>query len=146
MGFSRSGGSKTIGVKNTAVDVLKAGKWTNVSENMSDAAASFQKQVTGVDASKSFKLNGVKFDGVTEGGVLLDAKSGMQNFVGKDGNFQKWFKGSDDLLDQANRQLKASDGAPIQWVFENKSVMEATQNSFKNNDIQGIELIHTPRQ
>ncbi|HET8885635.1 MAG TPA: DUF6443 domain-containing protein [Salinimicrobium sp.] len=127
-------------------DVIKSGKWINAGESMSDAASSFQKQVTGVDASQSFKLNGVKFDGVTDSGVLLDAKSGMENFVAKDGNFQKWFKGADGLLDQANRQLKAADGAKVQWHFENKSVMEATQNLFKKNDIEGIELIHTPRQ
>ena len=126
--------------------VFKSGKWTEVSENMSEAAASFQKQVTGVDVDKSFKLNDVKFDGVTENGILLDAKSGMENFIGKDGGFHKWFEGSDGLLDQANRQLRASEGAPIQWHFENRSVMEATHNLFKKNDVQGIELIHTPRQ
>lgn len=128
-----------------ADNVLNAGKWTNVSENMSDAAASFQKQITGVDATQSFKLNGVKFDGVTDGGVLLDAKSGMQNFVGKDGNFQSWFKGGQGLIDQATRQLDAANGVPVQWHFENKSVMQATQNLFNKQGIEGIELIHTPR-
>lgn len=102
--------------------------------------------VAGVDASQSFKLNGVKFDGITDSGVLLDAKSGMGNFVGKDGNFKNWFKGADSLIDQANRQLKAADGIKIQWHFENKKVMEATQKLFKKNDIEGIELIHTPRK
>lgn len=84
--------------------------------------------------------------GVTEVGVLLDAKSGMGNFVGKDGNFQKWFKGGQDLIDQATRQLDAAGGAKIQWHFENKSVMEATQKLFKKNGIEGIELIHTARK
>ena len=102
---------------------LKAGKWVNVSENMSDAAASFQKQISGVDAGKSFKLNDEKFDGVTDGGILLDAKSAMKNFVGKDGNFQSWFKGAESMVDQAKRQLNAADGAPIQWHFENKVVL-----------------------
>ncbi len=125
---------------------LKAGKWTEVSENMSDAAKNFQKQISGVDTNLSFKLNGVKFDGVTEGGTLLDAKSGMKNFVGKDGNFQNWFKGADGLVGQATRQMKAADGAPIQWHFEEKSVLEATQKLFKKNDLEGIELIHTKRQ
>ncbi|MBM6498162.1 hypothetical protein H9X54_002470 [Flavobacterium macrobrachii] len=127
-------------------DVFKSGKWIDTGENMSDAASSFQKQITGVDASQSFKLNGVKFDGITDSGVLLDAKSGMGNFVGKDGNFKNWFKGADSLIDQANRQLKAADGIKIQWHFENKKVMEATQKLFKKNDIEGIELIHTPRK
>lgn len=131
---------------NKATDVLKVGKWAKVSESMSDAAASFQKQITGVDVSKSFKLNGVKFDGVTNSGTLLDAKSGMKSFVGKDGNFKKWFSGADKLVKQANSQLKAANGVSVQWHFENKSVLEATQKLFKKNDIQGIKLIHTPRQ
>jgi len=101
---------------------------------------------TGLDASKSFVLNNVKFDGVTKDSVLLDAKSGMKNFVGEDGNFKSWLKGADNMVDQANKQLKAADGAPIQWHFEDKSVMEATQNLFKKNDIEGIELIYTPRK
>jgi hypothetical protein len=129
---------------NRADDVLKAGKWVNVSENMSDAARRYQKHITGVNANKSFKLNDIKFDGVTSNGILLDAKSGMQNMVGKDGNFQKWFKGADGMVDQATRQLKAADGAPIQWHFEDKKVMEATRRMFKQNDISGIDLVHTP--
>ncbi len=126
-------------------NLLGSGKWIDAGESMSDAAASFQKQITGVDAAKSFELNGVKFDGLADGGVLLDAKSGMGNFVNKDGGFHSWWKGSDGLLNQANRQLKAADGAKIQWHFENKNVMQATQNLFKEQGIEGIELIHTPR-
>jgi RHS repeat-associated protein len=125
----------------------KSAKWVDAGESMSDAAASYQKQITGVDATYSFKVEEVKFDGFNSQGVLLDAKSGMLNFVGKDGNFQEWFtKGKDGLLTQANNQLKAANGVPIQWHFENKTVMEATQKLFKQNDISGIELIHSPRQ
>lgn len=127
-------------------DALKSGKWVDAGESMSDAASSYQKQITGADASKSFKIDDVKFDGVTAEGVLLDAKSGMENFVGKDGAFKSWFKGADGLVDQANSQLKAANGAPVQWHFENKGVMEATQNLFKEKGIKGIEFIHTERK
>ena len=70
----------------------------------------------------------------------------MKNFVGKDGNFQSWFKGAESMVDQAKRQLNAADGAPIQWHFENKVVMEATQKLFKEQGIEGIDLIHTARK
>ena len=90
-------------------------------------------------------LNGVRFDGVTEGGVLLDTKYGMQYFVGKDGNFQKWLKGSQGIINQATIQLDEADGAKIQWHFENKSVMEATQELFNKESIEGKELIHIVR-
>ena len=121
------------------------GAWRMVSENMSDAASSFQKQITGVDANMSFVRNDVKFDGVNADGVLLDAKSGMINFVGNDGAFKPWFQGADGLIDQAGRQLKAAEGTPIQWHFVNEEVMKATQRLFKENGVEGIELIHTPR-
>jgi RHS repeat-associated protein len=127
-------------------DAVRAGKWIDAGESMSDAAASYQKQITGISAEKSFKVDGVKFDGITKEGVLLDAKSGMENFVGKDGKFQNWFKGADGLVDQANSQLKAADGTKIQWHFENKSVMEATKKLFKERKIEGIDFIYTERK
>ncbi|MEM0942295.1 MAG: Tox-REase-5 domain-containing protein, partial [Bacteroidota bacterium] len=133
-------------LKNSDNLASMGGQWVKTSETMSDAAADFQKSITGMDANQSYLLNEVKFDGVTDGGMLLDAKSGMKNFVGKDGNFQNWFKGSDGLVDQANRQLRAADGNPIQWHFQDKGVMKATQNLFKKNDIEGIELIYTPTE
>ncbi|WP_420386236.1 pre-toxin TG domain-containing protein [Roseivirga sp.] len=154
-GFSRAAGLLLLSELRTAGtlsdmtkmsdNLLSSGRWIDAGESMSDAAASYQKQITGVDATKSFKLNGVKFDELADGGILLDAKSGMGNFVNKDGGFHSWWKGADGLLNQANRQLKAADGAKIQWHFENKSVMEATQKLFKEQGIEGIELIHTPR-
>ncbi|WP_257668568.1 hypothetical protein [Parapedobacter tibetensis] len=70
----------------------------------------------------------------------------MQNFVGKDGEFHEWFGGKDGLLNQAGRQLETVNGAKIQWHFEDKKVMEATRELFERNKIEGIELIHTPRQ
>lgn len=39
-----------------------------------------------------------------------------------------------------------SDGnADIQWYFENKAAMAATQKLFKENKIEGIDLIYKPR-
>ena len=122
--------------------LTKVGKWIKTSEHMSDAAASFQKKVTGIDANNSFLLDGVKFDGITKDGVLLDAKSGMSNFV-KNGQFQSWFKGADGMVDQAYRQINAADGTPIQWHFQDKEVMQATQNLFEERGVKGIDFIHT---
>ena len=70
----------------------------------------------------------------------------MQNFVDDAGDFKSFFGGKQKILDQANRQLKAVDGAKIQWHFENRNVMDAYQNLFKEERIQGVELIHTPRE
>ncbi|WP_257668571.1 DUF6443 domain-containing protein [Parapedobacter tibetensis] len=122
------------------------GQWVEESvAGWSSAAKSYQEYITGVGTGKAFKVGDVKFDGFVDG-ALVDAKSGMQSFVGKDGKFQNWFKGTEGLVNQANNQLKAADGTKIQWHFEDKKVMDATRDLFERNKIEGIELIYTPRQ
>ena len=125
-----------------ANSAIKGGEWITTKEIMSEAAAKFQSSVTGVPANQSFLLNGVKFDGVA-GNILLEAKSGMTNFVNsKTGQFENWFNGSKGLVDQARRQLEAANGANVQWFFEYKSVMQATQTLFKDFGIKGINLVY----
>lgn len=123
-------------------NTIKGGYWITTNESMSIAAAKYQSSITGRSANESFLLKGVKFDGV-KNGILQDAKSGMGNFVNKStGEFQSWFKGAKGLLDQANRQIAVANGTKIQWFFENKAAMQATQKMFKDQGIKGIELIH----
>ena len=112
---------------------------------MSDAAASYQKFITGKSANQSYLLNGTKFDGFAKG-VLIDAKSGYANFINKStGGFHSWFKGGESLVSQAQRQLKAAGGSPIQWHFQNKAVRDATQKLFNSRGINGIQLKYTPQ-
>lgn len=67
------------------------------------------------------------------------------NFVDKNtGEFYNWFNGKDDLLSQANRQIAASEGAAIEWHFAEKDSLNAVKTLFKENGIQGIELIYDP--
>jgi len=122
------------------------GRWTRTTEAMSAEAAAYQKQITGRSADRSYLLNGTKFDGV-KNGTLIDAKSGYSNFVNRrTGEFHSWFKGSQGLVDQARRQLKAAGGNSIQWHFENKSVRDATERLFKKEGISGIDLKYTPKK
>lgn len=122
------------------------GQWKNVNESMSANAKAYQEFVTGKPANQSYVLNGVKFDGV-KNGVLLDAKSGMGNFVSKTGKgFQEWFeKGQEALVNQAERQINAANGTPIQWHFENQKVLNVTRNLVEARGLSGIEFIHTIR-
>jgi hypothetical protein len=111
---------------------------------MSTASASFQKLVTGVEAGSSFVRNGVKFDGIDLAtGTLLDAKGpGFANFVnGATGKFYDWFRGSDTLVQQAQRQLDAADGAQVRWVFANQSARDATADVLSRNGVEGIDLV-----
>jgi RHS repeat-associated protein len=120
---------------------------TESNSGWSKNAKSYQEAVTGLPAGYALEVNGVKFDGI-KNGVLQDAKSGMQNFVDKStGKFKKFFTetGAKELIDQARRQYEAAGGTKIQWHFENKEVMNATQQLFEDVGIKGIELKHTPR-
>ena len=78
------------------------GSFSQVIESMSDRAAAFQTLVTGQATSVGYVVKGVKFDGFDDGaGILLDAKGpGYATFV-RNGEFQPWFRGADDLVAQA---------------------------------------------
>lgn len=52
-----------------------------------------------------------------------------------------WEKG---LIDEAQRQIYASEGARIQWYFAEQSTLDAVKALFKNEGINGIELIFEP--
>jgi RHS repeat-associated protein len=118
-----------------------AGKWITTNESMSVAAAEYQSFITGRAANESYLLKGVKFDGIIDD-VLVDAKSGYGSFVNPaNGKFHGWFTGVEGLVDQARRQLIASEGTQIQWYFQNNAAMQATQKLFNQRGVQGIELI-----
>ncbi|MBI5793634.1 hypothetical protein HZA87_00910, partial [Candidatus Uhrbacteria bacterium] len=109
------------------------GAWITTKEAMSGSASGYQKFISGTSSSLSYLLNGVKFDGF-RGGVLFDAKSGMQNFVdASTGLFKSWFKdsGGKSLLGQAERQIQAAEGNRIEWHFQFKEVRNAVESLFQ---------------
>jgi hypothetical protein len=122
------------------------GTYRNVVENMSARAIQFQQRVSGgIAAGTSFLRNGVKFDAVdTARGVLIDAKGpGMATFVDKStGRFYNWFEGGQGLVDQAQRQLRAAGGMPVEWVFAEREAMTATRRALEDAGITGITLRH----
>lgn len=88
-------------------------------------------------------IDGVKFEGLVDD-VLVDAKGpGYSSFV-KDGQFRDWFRGADELADQAQRQLRASNGNPIRWNVAEGDAAQAIRNLFADRGISGINVVHTP--
>ena len=87
--------------------------------------------------------NGVKFDGMKDG-VLIDAKGKYDQFVDdKSGTFKDWYTGYFGILDEAGRQVRASEGAPIVWYF----AQERSKNVFRKlleNIFPQIECIYMP--
>lgn len=133
--FSKIGGFFDKGTGSTL-----SGKWIKVNESMSDASRAYQKQITGREG-EAFIQNGVKFEGVNNG-TLLEAKGSYNNFVNKKtGEFYDWFKGKDSLINQANRQINASEGAQMNWYFSEEASMNATKSLFQSQGINRINFI-----
>jgi hypothetical protein len=120
--------------------VILSGRWKNVNEAMDDFSRAYQKQITGQEGM-AWIQNGVKFDGM-KNGVLLEVKGRYAQFINKDtGEFFDWFSGKQSFINQAKRQINASEGAKIQWYFAEEETLNAIRDLFANEGITGIELI-----
>lgn len=99
--------------------------------------AEYEKQVTGRDDGTEYAVEGsrgneVKFDGF-DGEKLQETKHGYGAMVNESGSLngaqkEKW-------LDQAQRQVDAADGTPIEWVFSNESARQAADELFFEYDL-----------
>lgn len=77
-------------------------------------------------------------------GILIDAKGpGYATFVYK-GIFRDFFRGADELVDQAQRQLRAANGNPIRWHIAEEDAVTAIRNLFADRGITGIIIVLTP--
>lgn len=126
-----------------AVEDSGPGTWGPVTESMSERAEKYQAQVTGAPPRIAYTVGRVKFDGYSQG-VLQDAKGpGYEHFV-KDGTFDSWFTGKAKIVDQATRQLRASNGYPITWYIAEEGTLEAITDLLDFERISGITLVHVP--
>jgi hypothetical protein len=131
-------------LSNLAQDLGNAdgpGAWRTVSESMSERAASYQEQVTGSAASESYVVNGVKFDGYSDG-VLQEAKGPGYSWAVRDGEFIPNYEGAQGLVEQAERQLAAAGDTPIKWSVAERSTTTAIENLFAANGISGINVVY----
>lgn len=103
--------------------------------NMSEGAAAYEVQTTGKAASGSgYYVGGVQFDGY-KGGVLIDSKfyvpgARMERLLRE----QNIFVGI-KLVEQAQRQLRAAAGTPIEWVVASEEATEVIRALFRRNQI-----------
>lgn len=122
-----------------------SGKWKKVNESMSQFSKDYQKEITGQEG-KAWVQKGVKFDGMKEG-ALVEAKGKYAQFINSETNeFYHWFSGKQSLIDQASRQIEASEGASIEWYFAEEKTRMAVEKLFKEQGITGITLIYKPKE
>ncbi|WNG53595.1 hypothetical protein F0U59_01395 [Archangium gephyra] len=122
------------------------GQWTQKAETMSDDAKRFQSKMTGAPEGWVYRVHTgpgpkdfVDFDGF-KNGVLLEVKGPgykalLEKMYGKE-----WFRGAEDMLDQAQRQFRAAKGTPIQWHFAEKDVATLVKALFEDNQLSRIKV------
>lgn len=107
----------------------------------------YQEQITGVRRGIEYDVPSdrvpsgkVRFDGFdAERKVLLDAKD-WKGYPPKDVDF--WQK---KVSQQANNQLIAAKGIPVEWHFSTQESLFAVRRALDAEQVNGIRLVLTPK-
>ncbi|KPC53159.1 hemagglutinin repeat-containing protein [Amantichitinum ursilacus] len=143
LGIIASTGSDKTNPEGNQITPAPAGVWTSVNESMPQRARDYQQQITG-SVDQAYVIDGVKFDGVSANGTLLETKGpGYAQFVDKNGEFKPWFAGAAALVEQATRQSAAAKGATVEWIVAEPVAANAIQRLLKQNGVGGIKVIYT---
>ena len=118
------------------------GEFQNVQQNTTPTAAKYQKQVTGTPQGKAYVVNGVKFDGYKKG-VLLEAKGPGYESLTENLGQQNLDALAERLLGQAERQVIAAKGVPIEWLVAEEGFASKLTAFFINEGIP-IKVTHVP--
>jgi hypothetical protein len=114
-------------------------------------ARRYQTQVTGAPEGWVYRVfygpgpdDYVDFDGFVNG-VLHEAKGpGYLDFFTKGGRPEEWFRGARAMLKQAERQLNAANGFPVEWHFAEREVADAMRKAFNSKRLDEIKVVHSP--
>lgn len=117
------------------------GAWQPVTESMSDRAAQYQMQITGHPVTEGYIVDGVKFDGFTDG-TLIEVKSYYDQFT-ENGQWKPWFTGEQGILNQAYNQIRVAGTTPIEWVFAQPETAALVEDLLTRNGY-AISVIVVP--
>jgi Restriction endonuclease fold toxin 5 len=110
---------------------------------MSDRSAAYQEQISGRPATWAYRVDGVDFDGYTDG-TLIEAKGrGYATFI-RNGEFPRFFEVRHRAERQSINQRDAARGLPIVWCVAEPETVEAFKRLHKNLEITDIAVIHVP--
>jgi hypothetical protein len=128
------------------------GDWVAKNEGMSDRARAYQDQVTGQPNAAGSFVYKVSADGQTadfdgyQDGKFIEAKGPGYAWAVKDGQFIPNYKGAQNLVDQAERQLRVAQGTPIEWDIAEPQTADAIKALFRRSGIRGITVRYVPPQ
>ncbi|HEX8825640.1 MAG TPA: restriction endonuclease fold toxin 5 domain-containing protein [Archangium sp.] len=125
------------------------GQWVEDTSSMSEQARAYQAQVTGAPKRWAYKVcrdgECVNYDGYDpKTGTLLEAKAR---------EYAKWFdekldprfnyEGLDDMVAQAERQLRVAGGGPLRWHVAEPRMVAVLRKWFDLNDLRAVEVVYT---
>ncbi len=116
---------------------------------MSERAADYQQQITGLPRGMAVEMNGVMFDGCrTTDGTMLEAKGpGLQQHLDDHGEWKPYFifSGSEARLEkQLKDQSAAAGGRQVEWHVAQPSVAANIQQIALRNGLKNVTVLNTP--
>jgi hypothetical protein len=126
------------------------GHWVEDTASMSEQSRAYQAQVTGAPKRWCYKIcrgaECVEYDGFDpKTGTLLEAKAlEYEKWWDQDLKARFKYKGARSLADQAERQSRLAGGLRVRWHVAEPRMVAILKNLFRENDIVGIEIVHTP--
>jgi hypothetical protein len=115
---------------------------------MSEQAAAYQRQITGLPSGMAVTLNNVTFDGCRESdGVMLEAKAiGYVWAMRADGTYAPYYQGAEGLMKQACAQNRAAEqsGRRVEWYFAERAAADYFRNAFRIAGFTNITVFYQP--
>jgi hypothetical protein len=115
---------------------------------MSDRSRKFQNKVTQAPAGWVYRVlfggERADFDGFDEGALLETKGLGYDKHFDANLDPKPYFKGADRLARQAARQSRVANGRPIRWHVAEPRMVDILRKLFKEREIKGIDVVHTP--
>lgn len=113
---------------------------------MSERAADYQQQITGLPRGIAVELNGVMFDGCrTTDGTMLEAKGpGFEFAMDENGDWKQWYNGKTRLDEQIADQSRAAGERLVEWHVAEPRVAQYIEKVAQTNGYTNVFVFHTP--
>ncbi|WP_157823763.1 restriction endonuclease fold toxin 5 domain-containing protein [Melittangium boletus] len=126
------------------------GQWVEDTSSMSEQARAYQAQVTGAPKRWAYRVcrgtDCVDYDGFDpKTGSLLEAKAlGYDKWFDQELKTRFKYEGADSMIKQARRHTGLAGVFRVRWHVAEPRMVAVLKKLFKENNIEGIEIVHTP--